>query len=77
MGHFQHNDGDEFGVREIDEQYSYLSYDSISPAISTLRRAGLLEQVDQEHNRGIYTVTDRGFEYIEEHGKPTRYRLPE
>lgn len=79
MAHYWYSDGGgSFTTRELDERYDHLEYASIGPCIATLRRAELIAPLEQIEGGGhTYRLTDEGEAYVQDHGEPTSYRLPE
>lgn len=77
IGYYENEHGEPPTTTDITEEYDHMKSPTTTPAVSNLRRAGLIEATTDRSRGSPYTITRRGEEYIRTHGTPVGYEYPD
>lgn len=67
-----------FRTADVAEMYDHLNRGEITPSLSNLQRVGFIEKTGTDGDGApVYRIEGGAIRYVDKHGKPTKYRLPE
>lgn len=66
-----------FTTAEIVDRYDHLDAAEVTPSLSNLQRAAFIERQGTDDGAPVYRICGKALNYVDKHGEPEKYRLPE